>query len=213
MTSSQYKALLFDLDGTIINTTEFVYQAFEHTLNEHGHDPIDRAELSKLMGLPLHDTYQRITTLKEIHHLFQTHDEFQQKNLQLAVPFPNTIETIQKIREKGIKTAVVTTRGRRSALQTLEQNDMIALFDTIIAFDDVTAPKPDAEPVLKALANLQVYPENAMMIGDTDLDVGAGKNAGVTTVAVAYGFQGETVKELKPDFIINSIEELLPIIE
>ena len=213
MTSSQYKALLFDLDGTIINTTEFVYQAFEHTLNEHGHDPIDRAELSKLMGLPLHDTYQRITTLKEIHHLFQTHDEFQQKNLQLAVPFPNTIETIQKIREKGIKTAVLTRRARRSALQTLEQNDMIALFDTIIAFDDVTAPKPDAEPVLKALANLQVYPENAMMIGDTDLDVGAGKNAGVTTVAVAYGFQGETVKELKPDFIINSIEELLPIIE
>lgn len=206
------QAVLFDMDGTIIDTTEFIYQAFEYTLKTHGHSAVSREDLAKLMGLPLTDTYQRITLLKEVQHLFTTHDQFQRRNLQLAAPFPHAIATIKTLRKHGIKTAVVTTRGKASTMLTLEKQQMVWLFDAIITFEDVSAPKPDPEPVLKALQLLEVNPAQAMMVGDTDLDILAGHNAGVKTVGVTYGFQGEKIKEAHPDHVIDSIEELVPII-
>jgi pyrophosphatase PpaX len=84
--------------------------------------------------------------------------------------------------------------------------------DYVVAFEDVVNVKPHPEPVYKALKFLGVGPENTVMAGDSDADILAGKNAGTSTVGVTYGFHGMRIVESGPDFLIDSINEIVPIV-
>jgi len=85
-------------------------------------------------------------------------------------------------------------------------------FDAIISGEDVEHPKPHPESLFKALQQLEVRPEKAVMIGDTEADILAGKNAKVRTIGVSYGFHGSHIAGSKPDFIIGDIANLIPIL-
>jgi pyrophosphatase PpaX len=185
------KAVLFDLDGTLLDTTEFIYQAYEHTFKSHNLSPVSREELSGVMGKPLGDCYRHFFSSQDIEVLCETHRTFQTENLHLSVPFLHTEDTLNKLREAGIKTAVITTRSRRTSQDTLELAGIRDKIDVLISGEDQTKHKPNPESLFNALKQLQVEPEEAIMVGDTDADVLAGKNAKTKTVGVTYGFQGK----------------------
>lgn len=96
--------------------------------------------------------------------------------------------------------------------QTLRLADIFDLLDVIINADDVKNHKPHPEPIKKALRKLGALSESAVMVGDTDVDVLAGKNAGVVTIGVTYGFHGEKIRKSNPDFLIDDISEILKIV-
>lgn len=204
------KAVLFDIDGTLLDTHEYIYQAFEYSLGRH-HKPIPRKILQTIMGKPLEECYRILTKLENVSDLAGSHQSFQVSNPHLVKPFPNTISTLEHLKEKGFLIAAVTTRAGSTVKQTLEETEIIHYLNYIVAFEDVTNPKPDPEGIKKALTYFELKPEEAMMVGDSDVDILAGQNAGVTSVGVTYGFHGKVLEKLNPDYLIDDIKEVISI--
>jgi len=205
-------AALFDVDGTLLNTAEFVYQAFVYTFQAHGLTWRSIDEIAAVMGKPLEECYRPFSASKDISELCETHRSFQAENLHLSVPFPNTQETLKRLKDAGVKIAAVTTRSKRTSIITLEMGGIMGYFDVIISGEDVEQPKPHPEPLFKALQQLEVRPEKAVMIGDTEADILAGKKAKVMTIGVSYGFHGSHIAGSKPDFIVGDIADIIPIL-
>ncbi len=206
------RAILFDLDGTLLDTFDFIYGAFEHTFATHGIAPLDRRVISQLMGGPLPEVYATMAPGFDTVILTETHRSFQLANIHLVSLFPQTIEVLEELRRRHLKIAAITTRSLRTSVRSLEATGIAHYFDVIISAEDVLRVKPDPEPLFKALDLMGVKPEEAVMVGDTTADIQAGKNAGTKTVAALYGFGGERLLVLEPDYAIRELKELLVIV-
>lgn len=205
---SGIRAVLFDVDGTLLNTFDFIYGAFEYAFGQHGIPPLTRQEISHLMGGPLEEVYSVMAPGYDNKILAEAHRTFQSEHLHLASLFPGTIEVLENLKKRGIKIAAITTRSIRTSVRSLEETGIAHYFDLIISGEDVQFLKPHPEPLLKALEAFSVNPQEAIMVGDTRADIEAGKNAGVKTVAALYGFGGERLRELDPNYLIYDIKEL-----
>lgn len=206
----KYRAVLFDIDGTLLDTFDFIYGAFEHAMTLHGVPlPAEgRSGFADVMGGPLEECYARLAPGCDPHDLALAHRNFQASNLHLAKLFPGTLETLEFLKGKDCKIAAITTRSIRTSVRSLEQTGIDRYFDVVLSFEDVENVKPHPEPVLKALSMLGIGAHEAMMVGDTYADIVAGKEANVFTVAALYGFGGQRLRELKPDAAIDSIADL-----
>ncbi len=209
---NRVKAVFFDVDGTLLDTSEFIFQAFEHSFKTHGLSSVARGEMAKQIGKPLSICYQLFTSLEEVGHLMESHNLFQSANIHLAVPFPNTRVTLRKLKQKNIDLAVISARTRKSLLNTLTIGRIAEYFDVIYTPDEIVSMKPHPEAVIKALDYFKLKPEDALMVGDTISDIQAGMSAGVKTVAAAYGFHGKEIEQVNPNFVIYDIKELLSIV-
>jgi pyrophosphatase PpaX len=207
-----FKAVLFDVDGTLLDTTEFIFQAFEFALAQHGYAQKDRSELARLVGKPLSYDYSVLAPGSDVELMSRSHREFQLDHLDLAKTYPSTVETLEMLRDANLKIAAVTTRARASTIETLKLCGIGKYIDYVVAYEDVANVKPDPEPVLKALNYLEIEPYKAVMTGDSDADVIAGKNAGTTTIGATYGFHGTRIADSNPDHLIDSINEIIPIL-
>jgi len=203
--------ILFDVDGTLLDTTEYIYQAFEHSLRKH-HKLLKRDHIGTIMGKPLEECYHILTTKDDVSHLAQSHNDFQKENPHLSFAFPNALKTLQFLKEKKYNIAAVTTRRKNTAIETLEVSNILPLLDFVVTVDDVTHPKPNPEPIQKALDFFGVESSAAIMVGDSPDDVQAGKNAGTKTIGVTYGFHGEKIRNENPDYIIEAIDEVLRVL-
>ncbi len=206
------RAVFFDIDGTLLDTFDFIYGAFEYTYRVHGIPPLSRDEISHLMGGPLTEVYAAMAPGYDASALAETHRQFQENNLHLARLFPDTVKVLEALTKRGLKLAAITSRSIRTSVLSLEENGIALYFDLVLSAEDVARHKPDPEPIVKALDYLNVKPVEAMMIGDTTADIIAGKNAGTTTVAALYGFGGERLRSLQPDYAIEELKELLTIV-
>ncbi|HOW89836.1 MAG TPA: HAD-IA family hydrolase [Elusimicrobiales bacterium] len=206
------EAVLFDVDGTLLDTREFIYRAFEHAFRRHGAVPAARARVDEVIGAPLLECYGLLAPEHDARALCMYHRAFQLENIHLSEPFPKAVEVLKGLREAGIRTAAVTSRSRRTSLATLESAGMMRMLDAVISGEDARRLKPHPDPLLLALAGLGVKPEKAFMVGDTAADILAGKNAGTGTIGVTYGFHGGKIKENGPDHTVDDISGILPII-
>ncbi len=202
--------LLFDIDGTVLDTREFILQATEFALASLGYPVPERSVIEKEVGVPFPQYYiNLIGADKDIEKLINAHREFHYKNYHLAKLFPNTLETLKLLKEKGYKLAAVTTRSKKTSHQTLIDTGIFDLFDVVISLEDAHEPKPHPAPLLKALELLSETPDHAVMIGDSHLDIEAGKNAETKTIRATYGFHKDNIDNPKPDHVIDDISELL----
>ncbi|MDO8430629.1 MAG: HAD-IIIA family hydrolase [Candidatus Taylorbacteria bacterium] len=205
--------LLFDIDGTILDTREFILQATEYALSGLGFPVPERSVITKFVGIPFPGYYLKLgASLEDTDKLVEKHREFQYSNFNLAILFPNAIETLKILKEKGYKLAAVTSRSKKTSHQTLVDAGIFDLFDIVISFEDAKELKPHPAPLLKALEHLKEMPKNAVMIGDSNLDIEAGKNAGTKTIRATYGFHSDNLRNPEPDFFIKDIKELLDLL-
>ena len=125
--------------------------------------------------------------------------------------FPGVVEVLRELKEKDIKTAIVTSRLRRTTMEGIEKFDLHDFFDTVVTMEDTKKHKPDAEPVFEALRRLDIEAEKAIMVGDSKFDIMCARNAGVKSVLVDWSVaaQAESGIENKADFKIRSLKELL----
>lgn len=209
---AKFKLLLTDLDGTLLDTSEYIYAAMEYALAKNNFPIPPRHEIEKRMGPPLEEIYTTFYPDADISQLSHDHLEFQKQHLELAKPFPNTITTLEKLRTAGLKIAAVSTRSGQTVHQTLQANDLEKYFDLIITGSDVQKHKPDPEALNLAMSRLNFQPADAIMVGDTDADVLAARAAKVPVIGCTYGLQGDLVLQHHPDFSIKDIAEILPII-
>ncbi len=118
-----------------------------------------------------------------------------------------------KLKDKGLKLAIVTSKKRGTALRGLNCFDLEKYFDVIITPEDSSKHKPDGEPVLKACEAFKVNPNETIMVGDSHNDILCGKNAGAKTCLVNYtSLNIEKIKAYNPDFIIDRIEDIIKFI-
>jgi pyrophosphatase PpaX len=205
-------AILFDVDGTLLDTTEFIYGGFDHTLTAHGHAPPDRAVYARVMGKPLEICYVELAPGSDPAVMCESHRTWQADNLHLAGAYPDADDVLRCLRDAGLRLAAITSRSRRTSVHTLELAGLAPYLDLVLSYEDVTAIKPDPAPIRLALDRLALPPHAAVMVGDTDADILAGRAAGVRTVGVTYGFHGADVAAAGPDTTIDRLADLLRLV-
>lgn len=205
--------LLFDLDGTLINTNELIIASFLHTLGHYRPNEYTRETVLPFIGPTLQDTFRSIDAERweEMVETYRAHNH--KHHDELVEDYPGVYEGLQKLHDLGFKMAIVTTKKNKTAHMGLKLKGLDAFFDVVIGLDDVTKAKPDPEPLMKALEALGSTPEEAIMVGDNSHDILGGKNAGVTTAAVGWAIKGEEyLTSFNPDYILHTMNDLLDIV-
>lgn len=206
------KGILFDLDGTVINTNELIFQSFEYALDTVLHTTLSRDILRTTFGKPLTQIMQEMggSQAQELREAFVDYSIAHENEIYL---FPDVEEALKELKAHNIGTAIVTSRLYRSALRDLHQFELEKYFDVIITPEATEKHKPHPEPALKALEKLEIQPYEAIMVGDSNLDLLCGRQAGCKTAAVSYSlFPLSELKKEQPDYIISSLIDLLPLI-
>lgn len=207
---SNVRAILFDIDGTLLDSREFIFQAVEHTLAHHGFVVPSREDMApRLLGPQLPDAYAALAVGGDVATLIETHRLFQEQHLALCHAYPEAAEVLATLQQRGYRMAAVTSRSRRTSLGTLEGAGLLQLFEAVVSWEDTSRHKPDGDPLRLALTRLGVPSSQAVMVGDTWVDVHAGMDAGVLTVGVSYGYDGENIRSSSPDLVIAMLGELL----
>ncbi len=207
------KAVVFDADGTLLDTREFILKAYEHTLEVFGLPVPSRPEIMKSMGLSLVDCYKIFAPDGDNAALCETHHVYQENNFQLIDSYEGLIHTLDTLRAHGLKIAICSSRSGH--LHTaLEHVGIKEHCDAIVGGRDVAKHKPDPEGFLKALAMVGVDPAHAAMVGDTVQDVETGKNGGAAvTIAVTHGFGvRDALQKAGAEYIVDRLPDILPIL-
>jgi pyrophosphatase PpaX len=210
---SKITTLLFDLDGTLVDTNELIIQSFLHTLGHYYPGRYKREDLLPFMGPSLVETFSSMDPEKT-EEMAQMYIDFNVENHDRYVTeFEGVYDTVKKLKEVGFKLGVVTTKRAETVALGLKFTKLESFFETIVTLDDVTKTKPDPEPVNKALELLESRPEEAMMVGDNSHDILAGRNAGTKTVGVAWSLKGKDfLQSYEPDYILDTMDDLLQIL-
>lgn len=208
------KALLFDIDGTLLDTREFILQTYERVLKKHNGPVFERSELIKHVGGgSLITNYPKILPGMDVQILMQDHKDIHAELLHLIVSYKDVHDVLTTLKKK-YKVAAVTGRTKKSAYTNMKNHGLTDYFEFITTAEDVKNPKPDPEGIIQALSFFKIQPHEALMIGDADSDIEAGKRAGVKTVAITHGFfDREYLSKYEPDYIIDTLPELLSLCE
>ncbi|WP_312109337.1 HAD family hydrolase [Brevibacillus reuszeri] len=202
-------ALLFDLDGTLLDSRNAVIDAVAFTANEYAPGHFSREELLARFGESFDDFLAAVAVaagLPDKSEVLQKYYAYVRQNHDDHVrPFPFIQEGLKKLKEAGYALAIVTNKQREFAVAGLEMAEIDHLFDVIVSVDDVSRGKPSAEPVQKALAELNKQPGEAMMIGDSRYDVLSAVGAGVQAVVLEW-YGKEEWSYAKPDFTYPDFE-------
>lgn len=196
---------LFDLDGTLIDSTEAILEGFAYAYHENGLPvPEDKAILS-LIGHPLDYMFEYSGTPKEkVPDLIDSYKVlYREISNEKTTLLPHARESVALASEHG-RLGVVTTKTSRYSRTLLDHLGILSFFEVLIGREDVIHPKPHPEPILKALHAMQSRPSRTWMIGDTCLDIHSANDAGVHSVAVTCGYVEEEkllrcAKTVKPN--------------
>ncbi len=209
----KYKCVLFDFDGTLANSDLALLDTINDTLAFHGHTPLTSDSYKEFAGKKMKELYVKYGGNPEkARKLRETHISVQKKHLHKYQLFPNVVETLRMLKLKGVKLGIVTTANKKKMLELCETLKMNEFFEVLVSAEDVTNVKPHKEPFEKALKALSAKPDESLMVGDTDADIEGAKRYKIDVVGVTYSTLGEKIKELKPTYVINNFEELVPII-
>lgn len=211
--TNKITTILFDLDGTLIDTNELIITTYLHTLEKYYPSKYQREDVLPFLGPTLHEAFGSIDpdlveemVLEYRAFNIANHDE-------LVTEFAGVFETVQSLKDKGYKLGIVTTKRHDVTLKGLRLMDLEQFFEVVVTYDHVSKTKPDPEPIFKALEQLDSSPEETMMVGDNYHDILAGKNAGTVTAGCAWSIKGrEYIAKYEPDYILENMADLLTIL-
>ncbi|HET6764062.1 MAG TPA: HAD-IA family hydrolase [Longimicrobiaceae bacterium] len=210
------RAVLYDFDGTLADSTELIMRSYRHTMQAHlGHVPPDEVWLAGF-GMTLESQLDRFArSPAESLEMLDTYRAFQAiHHADLLRPFPGAPETIAELERRGYALAIVTSKHRHATLEGMDLCGIVPHFQVIVTPEDVTHPKPHPEPVLHALRALGVQPHEAVFIGDSPHDMVAGRAAGTRVAAALWGpFPRARLEEERPDAWLHRQEDVFALLE
>lgn len=205
------KIILFDLDGTLIDSTEAILESFYHSLGVHNEiDNITDEMILGQIGHPLAVMFEALGVGCDSVDKHVATYKLYYREISCAKTFmlPNAVEAIREASQFA-RLGIVTTKTGHYSRELLEHFGVMNYFEVLVGFENVTNPKPHAEPILTALKQMDAGVEDVWMIGDTTLDLQASLNAGVNAVGVLSGYHNH--KQLSSfNFIIvqDSLEAI-----
>jgi 2-phosphoglycolate phosphatase len=183
------KAVLWDLDGTLLLSRLSIRETMNTVLAERGLPKFTAAELDGLIGRPLRAILATKTTDAAVVESMarRYRDAYGEVGWVTVRVAPGLVPLIERLRQDGVHVGIVTSKGQQETELLLTDLGLAHLVDVVVGDDDVRALKPDPAPVLAALASLAVAAQAAVMVGDTTFDVAAARGAGVACVGVLWG--------------------------
>ncbi|MGO8830318.1 MAG: phosphoglycolate phosphatase [Steroidobacteraceae bacterium] len=217
-------ALLFDLDGTLLDTAGDITVALNRTLAEYGWAPEAQDEVRHMIGRGSPVLIQRTaarqgraldeaTQTAMVERFFHHYGSLQELDEFDAQPYPGVAESLRTLHGAGLRTAVVTNKQQRFASGLLGRLGLSAWVDLVVGGDSCERRKPDPQPLLFACDTLRVPASGALMVGDSINDVQAARGAGIPIVCVPYGYnEGRDPRALPCDALIESLADLAPML-
>ena len=203
-------ALLFDLDGTLIDSIGLLLDCMDHAFAGRLRRP-SRAEWTVTIGTPLRTQLAEwCETESEIDALLHRYREYQDRHLEpMTTIYPGVAETIAWARNAGHATGIVTSKGRVMTDRSLRCVKLDGLFDTIVTYEETERHKPLPDPVHLALKRLGIEATHALFVGDSPHDMLSGRAAGVRTAAAQWGpFTDEQLAPSNPTYWLTRMDDL-----
>ncbi|WP_438447146.1 pyrophosphatase PpaX [Gorillibacterium sp. sgz5001074] len=206
-----FKTVLFDLDGTILDTNELIVASFLHTLEGVTEKVYTREDIVGNFGRSLIDQMREYTGQEDVEPFIRKYRTYNiSRHDELIREFPYVRETVERLSRGGIKLGVVTSKVRRTTLMGLERFGLKPFMGSIVTVDEVSEPKPSPEGIRKAMEELGAEPATTLMVGDSQYDIQAAKRAGIRVAGVRWTEKGEEfLRQFEPDFMIADIRELI----
>ena len=179
--------VLFDFDGTLVNTNDVIIASWQHTYKHYRGREESIEKITACFGEPLLITMAREFPEVAPEDSAEVYRQFQQQNAHLLVKiFPGIVDLLKALKEAGYRMGIVTSRTRESALRYMDMFGITEYFEAMVTCDDTTVHKPNPEPILLGLEKMGITKDEAIMIGDSPFDIKCANNAGVKSVMVDW---------------------------
>ncbi len=218
-------AVLFDLDGTLLDTVADIALALNRAIAEYGWPELAESNVRGMIGRgsPIlieraaasqRRTLDDVTRAAMVDRFFHYYGELEEANEDRARPYTGAAEVLRAVHEAGLHTAVVTNKQHRFAEALLKRLGLEPWIDKVVGGDTCERRKPDPQPLLFACESLHVPASEALMVGDSVNDVQAARAAGIPIVCVSYGYnEGRAPHTLNCDALLDSLAELPALLE
>jgi len=211
----QVECVLFDLDGTLLDSKECSVKATKAAFKEMGLKVPSEVVIEHYMGIPIEESFFKMSeqpldqeTAAELIRIFRAYYQtFEESTLKVFPEIPHVLEILNK---RKVPCFVVSSKKTAVVKRNLAAQDLVAFFEEIIGSDAVTHYKPHPEGINKVVAHYQFDPTKTIMIGDAIFDIQMGKAAGVKTIAVTWGSHDpKKLSEENPDALVDAPREIL----
>ena len=207
-----FKAIFFDFDGTIADTVNGILATMTATFKELNLPVPPQDAMKSTIGMLLGDALQQLGNLDDSQRVIavKTYQRlFREVELPNTRIFPGVSQTLQTLKSRGVKMAIVTSRGIESLRLILTQNNILEYFDELVTRDNGFKPKPAPDMVNYLLRKMNLAPSDVLVVGDTTFDIDMGTAAGCKTCAVTYGnHSADRLATSKCDWMVGSFEEI-----
>jgi phosphoglycolate phosphatase len=209
------RAVIFDLDGTLVDTAPDLMRATNHVLEGLGRRAISMDEVRSFVG---HGARALLTRgLAATGGLPENYDvepdyrrfvAFYSMNIaDGSLPFPGVVKLLERLRGEGFGLGVCTNKLEGLSVQLLEALDLSRYFGSVVGPDTLGVAKPDPRPFQEAVSRLGLVAPRAVMVGDSETDILTARNAGVPVIGVPFGYTPRPVQEFGPDRMIAHFDE------
>jgi pyrophosphatase PpaX len=208
----RYPAVLFDFDGTLVDSIHLIIESYHHTMRVHGLDPRPDAFWIAGLGTPLRVQFRHFTDdEEEVQRLIATYRDWNLSHHDAMVTaFPSALAAVRTLKAQGARLGIVTSKNRLALQRGLDLCGFDGLFDVLVTSDDPVESKPSPEPVLAALTQLGAVPTDALLVGDSPHDIASGREAGATTAACLWGpFTKDQLAAERPNHWLAGFPDLL----
>lgn len=210
--------VMYDLDGTLVNTVAEIAYAANCTLAQFNHVQVSISQIEKLIGKgtewlmaelwPDKTLVADATTWRFVMQTFTNH--YSDVVGSKSELYPRVLETLATVKALGIKQAVVTNKEQPFTDLVLEKNGIKSYFDCVIGGNTLTVRKPDSAVIHHCLNSLNENKASSLFVGDSSVDIAVAKNANITCWVVPYGYNaGKDIRLSNPDKVINDISAVL----
>ncbi len=211
----EIKCIVFDLDGTLVKSHKTILNTTIKTLKELNIDSnFNRNVFYNMLGHHFKEIFEACNiVVPDIEHFIDIYKNFYFDFIDDSHLFDNAEKVLGELKNKNIKTGLLTTKGQKQAEKISKHFNISKYFDIVEGRKKGIAIKPDPDQLLKICNEVNAYPANTMMVGDTELDILCGKNANAKTCAVSFGYRDvKDLQKYKPDYLIDNLNEILEII-
>jgi phosphoglycolate phosphatase len=205
------ESVVFDLDGTLVKSHMNIYKAMTGALDRLDiPHRIDAGSFEKTIGLHFADIFDAFDVIvPDFEKFIEIYKSIYNDHIGLSEVYPGVPEIIEYLKQNNVKISLLTTKMQDQAEKILKHFNLAADFNFIMGRRPGIAHKPSAEPLLFICGELKIKPQNTLMVGDSEMDIRCGKNAGAKTCAVAYGYRNKNdLAAESPDFMIDNLNEM-----
>lgn len=205
----RYQAVVFDLDGTVVDSVELIVVSFQHAIREVLGREVSRQEAVAFVGRPLREQMLRFSP-EHADQLVEVYREFNHREHDRMLRlYDGILHLLEGLKGHGVKLGLVTSKSRYTTQMAFDLTGIERYFDASVCADESTGNKPSPDPILTCLAQLGVPPSRAAYVGDSPADMQAAHAAGTFPIAVAWGvFEVPTLLAENPGLLVHTIPEL-----